>query len=106
MDNEDVAPVQVEGREIEVVEHFTYLGSVLSCSVEVMEDVKSRIAKASRAFGCLRVPMFNSFILSIATKRAVYRAALVLGQTECCAYEMSDILQQQMHADHLRSHQV
>ena len=73
----DVAPIQVEGGEIEMVEQFTYLGSVLSGDGEIMEDVKSRIAKASRAFGCLRVPIFNNPILSIPTKRAVYRATVV-----------------------------
>ena len=51
LSDEDVAPVQVEGGEIEMVEHFPYLGSVLSCDGEVMKDVKSRIAKASKAFG-------------------------------------------------------
>lgn len=50
----DTEPVSVEGGEIEVVESFSYLGSVLSCDGEVMDDIKCRIAKASRAFGCLR----------------------------------------------------
>ena len=75
--DEDVAPVQVKGGEIEMVEHFSYLGSVLSCDGEVMKDVKSRIAKVSKAFGCLRIPIFNNPILSIPTKRAVYRATVV-----------------------------
>ena len=44
---------------------------------EVMKDVKSRIAKASKAFGCLRIPIFNNPILSIPIKRAVYRATVV-----------------------------
>ena len=60
LSDEDVAPVQVEGGEIEMVEHFSYLGLVLSCDGEVMKDVKSRIAKASKAFGCLRIPIFNN----------------------------------------------
>ena len=64
LSGEDVAPVQVEGGEIEMVEQFSDLGSVLSCDGEVMKDVKSRIAKASKAFGCLRIPIFNNPILS------------------------------------------
>ena len=74
---EDVAPVKVESGEIEVVEHFTYLGSVLSSSGDVREDVKSRIAKASRVFGSLRDAVFNNPILSIPTKRTVYKATVL-----------------------------
>ena len=52
--DEDVAPVRVEGGwQIEMVEHFSYLGSVVSRDGDVTEDVKCRIARASRAFGCL-----------------------------------------------------
>ena len=68
LDDADIAPVQVGGGEIEVVPHFTYLGSVLSSDGDVMEDVKNRIARASRAFGCLRVPIFSNPILSVSTK--------------------------------------
>lgn len=51
--NEDVAPVHVEGGELEMVEHFhTYIGSVLSRDRDVGEDVRCGIAKASRVFGC------------------------------------------------------
>lgn len=69
LSEEVVAPVQVVGGEIEMVDHFPYLGSVISRDADVMEDVKRRIAKASKAFGCLRGPVFNN---SIPTKRAVY----------------------------------
>ena len=57
-----------------MVQHFSYLGSVVSRDGDVTEDVKCRIAKASRAFGCLRNPIFNNPILSIPMKRAVYKA--------------------------------
>ena len=40
-----MTPVEVDGGQIEVVEHFTYLGWILSNSGDVMEDVKSRKAK-------------------------------------------------------------
>ena len=55
-DDSDLAPVQVEDdEEIEVVKHFTYLGSTSSDNGDVMEYTRSRIAKASiRVFGCLR----------------------------------------------------
>ena len=69
--------MQVEGGEIEMVDHFTYLGSTLSRDGDVMEDVKCRIVKASRAFGCLRGSVFNNPILSLTTKRMVYRAIVL-----------------------------
>ena len=75
--DEDLASVSVEGGEIEVVDSFTYLGSVLSSDGEVMEDIKCRIAKASRAFGCLRMAVFDNKALSIKTKRAVYECVVL-----------------------------
>ena len=57
----------MEGGEIEMVDKFTYLGSVVSKDGDVMNDVNSGIAKASRAFGYLRGRIFNSSVLSVAT---------------------------------------
>ncbi len=42
-----------------------------------MIDVKNRITKACRVFGCLRTAVFNNPTLSIPTKRAVYRATVL-----------------------------
>jgi len=42
-----------------------------------MEDVKSRIAKDSRAFGSLRVPVSSNSNLSVPIKRVVYKAAVL-----------------------------
>ena len=36
--DEDVAPVKVEGGDIEMVEQFPYLGSVISKDRDVMEE--------------------------------------------------------------------
>lgn len=77
LSDEDVAPVQVEGGEIERVDHFAHLGTVMSRDGDVMENLKCRIVKASRAFAALRDSIFNKPILSILTKRAVYRATVL-----------------------------
>ena len=77
-DENDVAPVQVDGGVIEMVEHFACLGSVMSRDGDIMEDVKWRTVKASRAFVCLRGPIFNNPILSIPTKRTVYKAIVLV----------------------------
>ena len=67
----------VDGGEIEMVEEFTYLGSKLSCDGEISPEVSCRIAGASKAFGCLRVPVFLNRTLSTDTKRTVYKAIVV-----------------------------
>ena len=60
-----------------MVECFTYLGSVVSSDCDILEDMKCRIARASRVFGCLRCPIFGNSTLLIATKQAVYQATVL-----------------------------
>lgn len=64
----DVAPVQVKGGKLDVVDHFPYLGSNISRNGEPAVEIDFRIAKASRAFGCLQRPIFQDRNLSGATK--------------------------------------
>ena len=72
----DVAPVTVEGGEIHVVDSLTYLSSFMSSDGEVMKDVKAcRIAKASEAFGYLRI--FDNPIVFVPIKKAVQRAVVL-----------------------------
>ena len=73
----DNSPVVVESGEMEMVRDFTYLGSKLSSDGEITAEVSCKIAKASKAFGCLRVPIFLNRTLSINTKRAVYKAVVI-----------------------------
>ena len=77
LSEDDVSPVLVDGGEIEMVEEFTYPGSKLSCDGEISPEVSCRIARASKAFGCLKVPVFLNCTLSTDTKRAVYKAVVV-----------------------------
>ena len=73
----DMDPVQVAGGSLEIVDRFTYLGADICKDGEVTTEVTSRIAKAARAFGCLRKSVFCDKVLSTATKRHVYRAAVL-----------------------------
>ena len=77
LNESDVRPVQVEGGSVDVVQDFTYLGINISRDREITSEVTRRIARAARAFGCLRVPVFKNKDLSLATKRAVYRAVVL-----------------------------
>ena len=61
----------------DIVQHFTYFGANISRDGEITSEVTGRIARAARAFGCLRVPLFKNKDLSLTTKRAVYRAVVL-----------------------------
>ena len=58
----------------EIVDRFTYLGAEICRDGE---EVTTRIAKGARAFGCLRMSVFCDEVLSVATKRHVYRTAVL-----------------------------
>jgi hypothetical protein len=73
----DMNPVHVQGGTLEIVDQLTYLGAEICRDGEMTTDVVIRIAKAARAFGCLRKSIFQDKGLSIVTKREVYRAVVL-----------------------------
>ena len=73
----DKVPITAEGGDIEAVEDFPYLGSIVSASGTIDADVEARIAKASRAFGALRRPVFMDRNLTLETKRQIYSACVL-----------------------------
>ena len=77
VDDSDVEPIQTESGSIEIVNSFQYLGSIVAKDGEVTSEVSARIAKAARAFGCLKKPVFQDPNLSLSTKRTVYRAMVM-----------------------------
>ena len=76
--SENLQPLQLAGGSVECVTHFQYLGSVVEAKGGIGKEVCERIAKASRAFGMLKKPVFKDRNLSITTKRLVYKS-IVLG---------------------------
>ena len=46
--------IDIEGHQLSAVEHFTYLGCVISNDATTAKDVNNRIAKASSSFGRLQ----------------------------------------------------
>ena len=66
--------VTVNGQNLAAVDKFTYLGSTLSRNVNIDDEVDSRIAKASSAFGRLRSSVWERKGISLSTKLSVYRA--------------------------------
>ena len=98
LNESDVRPVQVEGCSVDVVQDFTYLGTNISRGGEITSEVTRRIVRAARAFGCLRMPVFKNKDLSLARKRAVYRAVLAILLYGAETWTMKDV-----HTRHLNS---
>ncbi len=77
-DEADMRLLRLDGGEVECVSEFKYLGSIIEAKGGIAREVGERVAKASKAFGALREPVFRDNILSLRTKRKVYKA-VVLG---------------------------
>ena len=69
--------VTVNGTTLNAVDNFTYLGSNLSRSVLIDNEVNSRIAKASVAFARLRKNVWERRGITHQTKLKVYRAVVL-----------------------------
>jgi hypothetical protein len=87
--------LSVYGETIEVSTTFTYLGSTLSSEkVSASDDIASRIAKASAAFGRLKSRVFTRRDLTIHLKMKVYNASVLsvlLYASETWALTKSDV---------------
>ena len=69
--------ITVKGETLKAVDNFTYLGSTISRSVNIDTEVDTRIAKASSAFGRLRVSVWDRRGIKLSTKLKVYKAAVL-----------------------------
>ena len=69
--------IVVEGEKLKPVHRFPYLGSTLSASVTVDDEVNRRIAQASAAFGALHKNVWTRRGLSTSTKIEVYHAVVI-----------------------------
>ena len=63
--------IKLKGMELEDVQSFTSLGSIVTSGGGADEDVQSRIGKARKAFNTLR-PLWNSPSISIKTKLRIF----------------------------------
>ena len=67
LSTEDQLPLVLRSSSISHVESFKYLGSVVTSDGPSM-DICQRLVEASRAFGCLRGPVFRDSNLLLHTK--------------------------------------
>ena len=75
--NKPTITVNINGQKRKVVDKFTYLGSTLSRAVHIDDEVTARIAKASVAFGRLRVNVWERNGIKLDTKLKVYKAVVL-----------------------------
>ena len=65
--------ISIDGTNLNAVEHFTYLGNVISNDATVSKDLDNRLSKASSSFGRLSKRVWQSHSLCLFTKFQVYR---------------------------------
>jgi len=69
--------IKVDNTTLENVDHFTYLGSILSSKADIDCEVKHRLSCASGAYAKLRTRVFDDRDLRAQTKVLVYRAVIL-----------------------------
>ena len=72
--------IKLRGEEVERVEEFQYLGSVLSVNGTSDSDIRRRVGLGTMRFMSLRRPVWQRLEISVKTKVQVYRA-IVLSTT-------------------------
>ena len=87
------------------MEHFTYLGSVISNDATVSKDLDNRLSKASSSFGRLSKRVWQSHSLRLSTKlyKAVFVTTLLYGAETWVLYRKQTRLLEWFHQCHLHS---
>ena len=71
------AKISIRGLELETVEQFPYLGSILEANATAEKDVNNRIRAAHAAYGKLHSRVFSNPGLTQKTKLMVYQAVVI-----------------------------
>nr|VZI15126.1 unnamed protein product [Spirometra erinaceieuropaei] len=69
--------ISVNGTQLRMVDNFTYLGSTLSRSTKIDDEVARQISKASQAFGHLQNTVRDRHGLHLNTKLKMYKAVIL-----------------------------
>ncbi|XP_019645840.1 PREDICTED: protocadherin Fat 4-like [Branchiostoma belcheri] len=76
--------ITVNGESLKAVAKFKYLGSTLSRSVSIDDEVDARVALASSSFGRLRASVWERRGIRLSTKLKVYRAVVLPSLLYAC----------------------
>ena len=69
--------ITINGQRLEVTDKFPYLGSVMSNSATIDDEISLRVARASASFGRLRDRVWKRRGLSFETKLDSYHAVVL-----------------------------
>ena len=69
--------ITIEGKLLNAVENFKYLGSIVSNDASMDTEITARIAKATAAFGRLSKRLWTNNGIQLNTKIDVYKAAVL-----------------------------
>ena len=72
-----VQGISIRGNNLNEVQDFTYLGSILSSNCTLDREINNRISKASGAFGQLSSRIYLNHNIKLATKIKVYQAIVI-----------------------------
>ncbi|VDL97222.1 unnamed protein product [Schistocephalus solidus] len=71
------AHINVNGAQLKSVDTFSYLGSNLSRSTKIDDEVTHRITKARQAFGCIQNIAWNRHGLHLNPKFKMFNAVII-----------------------------
>ena len=86
-------PIKVEGKEVNTVGEFEYLGSLITWDNDCSKEIKRRIGKAYGALSGFN-KLWNSKVISLGTKIKVLRAcvfSILLHACETWTLKKTDI---------------
>lgn len=69
-------PIKLDGKPLEIVQKFCYLGSTVTATLSLEEEINSRIGKAATTFGKLTERAWNNKYLKTSTKTRIYEACV------------------------------
>ena len=69
--------ISIGGTQLKTVDHFKYLGRVISSDGSLDKVISARICKASQALGRLKTRVLNQHNIRQSTKLKVYRAVVL-----------------------------
>ena len=82
--------IMVDGNKLNSVLEFTYIGSTISSTGCIDDDIQRRMAKASASFGRLRQRLWNNHYVSMRVKgkicRAIVQSTLLYGAEAWTVY--------------------
>jgi transcription termination factor 2 len=95
--------ITVDGQRLVGADKFVYLGSTLSRSANIDEEVAHRVARASASFGRLRDKVWDRRGLSVETKLKVYKAVVLPSLLYACeTWTIYSRHAKQLNAFHMR----